>query len=58
MNARGRLLTPFENLKAEIQDKASTNNWEAGKLQQKFSPQNRILSGRISCGTNIMSIIL
>lgn len=28
MNARGRLLTPFENLKAEIQDKSSKENWE------------------------------
>lgn len=38
MNARGRLLTPFENLKAEIQDKASTNNWEAGKTAtEKFA---------------------
>lgn len=38
MNARGRLLTPFENLKAEIQDKASTNNWETGKTAtEKFA---------------------
>lgn len=38
MNARGRLLTPFENLKAEIQDKSSKNNWEANKNEtDKFS---------------------
>lgn len=38
MNARGKLLTPFENLKAEIQDKASSNNWEAGKQEtEKFA---------------------
>ena len=38
MNARGRLLTPFENLKAEIQDKASSNNWESGKPEtEKFA---------------------
>lgn len=38
MNARGRLLTPFENLKAEIQDKASKNNWESTKNEiEKFS---------------------
>ena len=38
MNARGRLLTPFENLKAEIQDKSSKNNWEATKNEiDKFS---------------------
>ncbi len=29
MNARGRLLTPFENLKAEIQDKSLKGNWES-----------------------------
>lgn len=28
MNARGKLLTPFENLKAEVQDKIQRNNWE------------------------------
>ena len=28
MNARGRLLTPFENLKAEIQDKSLKGEWE------------------------------
>ncbi len=28
MNARGRLLTPFECLKAELQDKISKENWE------------------------------
>lgn len=31
MNARGRLLTSFENLKAEIQNKSSKNNWESTK---------------------------
>lgn len=28
MNARGRVLTSFENLKAEIQDKSAKENWE------------------------------
>lgn len=28
MNARGRVLTPFENLKAEIQDKSAKEKWE------------------------------
>lgn len=38
MNARGRLLTPFENLKAEIQDKAIKENWEVSKEEnEKFS---------------------
>lgn len=38
MNARGRLLTPFENLKAEIQDKAIKENWEESKEEnEKFS---------------------
>lgn len=38
MNARGRLLTPFENLKAEIQDKAIKSNWETSKKEyDKFS---------------------
>lgn len=38
MNARGRLLTPFENLKAEIQDKAIKENWESSKEEnEKFS---------------------
>lgn len=38
MNARGRLLTPFENLKAEIQDKAIKGEWEASKEEsEKFS---------------------
>lgn len=38
MNARGRLLTPFENLKAEIQDKATKGSWEAIKEEnQKFA---------------------
>lgn len=38
MNARGRLLTSFENLKAEMQDKASKEKWEAGKQEkEKFS---------------------
>ena len=31
MNARGKLLTPFENLKAELQEKIDRNNWENGK---------------------------
>lgn len=30
MNARGRVLTPFENLKAEIQDKSAREGWEDG----------------------------
>lgn len=38
MNARGRLLTPFENLKAEIQDKSLKENWEFGQIDtDKFS---------------------
>lgn len=38
MNARGRLLTSFENLKAEIQDKAIKGNWELSKEEkEKFS---------------------
>ena len=38
MNARGRLLTPFENLKAEVQDKAIKGGWEASKVEnEKFS---------------------
>lgn len=38
MNARGRLLTAFENLKAEIQDEANTNDWEIDKEEtDKFS---------------------
>ncbi len=40
MNARGRLLTPFENLKAEILDKAQKGGWkweEALPLEEKFS---------------------
>ncbi len=38
MNARGRLLTTFENLKAEIQDKAIKEKWEAEKAElDKFS---------------------
>lgn len=38
MNARGRLLTSFENLKAEIQDKAIKGNWEGSKQEhEKFS---------------------
>ena len=38
MNARGRLLTSFENLKAEIQDKAIKGEWEASKAEnEKFS---------------------
>ena len=40
MNARGRLLTPFENLKAEIQDKALKGEWETSKVEnEKFSYQ-------------------
>ncbi len=35
MNARGRLLTPFENFKAEIQDKSDKGNWEND--QEEFS---------------------
>ncbi|MBR3739191.1 MAG: DUF262 domain-containing protein [Clostridia bacterium] len=31
MNARGRLLTPFENLKAELQGKIEKNSWEKEK---------------------------
>lgn len=38
MNARGRLLTPFENLKAEIQDKAVKESWEKRKKEgEKFA---------------------
>lgn len=38
MNARGRLLTPFENLKAEIQDKSLKGNWEKQQKEiEKFS---------------------
>lgn len=38
MNARGRLLTPFENLKAEIEDKVERNHWEDSKNEfDKFS---------------------
>ena len=38
MNARGRVLTPFENLKAEIQDKSARENWEEGYNEiDKFS---------------------
>lgn len=38
MNARGRLLTPFENLKAEIQDKSTKNDWESSRNEiDKFS---------------------
>lgn len=38
MNARGRLLTPFENLKAEIQDISSKKGWEDSKNEiDKFS---------------------
>ncbi len=38
MNARGRILTPFENLKAELQDKSMKNNWESGRAEtDKFS---------------------
>ena len=38
MNARGRLLTPFENFKAEIQDKIKKNEWEKNKQEKdKFA---------------------
>ena len=38
MNARGRLLTSFENLKAEIQDKSAREDWEAVQPEtDKFS---------------------
>ena len=38
MNARGKLLTPFENLKAEIQKKAKDKNWESDKEEpEKFA---------------------
>ena len=38
MNARGRGLTPFENLKAEIQDKSAKENWEEERSEiDKFS---------------------
>jgi hypothetical protein len=38
MNARGRLLTPFENFKAGIQKRIIENNWEPDKkLTDKFS---------------------
>lgn len=38
MNARGRLLTSFENLKAEIQDKSAREGWETSQVEtDKFS---------------------
>lgn len=39
MNARGRPLTTFENLKAELEDKINFNNWEKDKtdFKDKFS---------------------
>ncbi len=38
MNARGRILTPFENLKAELQDKSMKENWESDRTEtDKFS---------------------
>lgn len=38
MNARGKVLTPFENLKAEIQNKAKENNWESNVAElDKFA---------------------
>lgn len=41
MNARGRLLTPFENLKAEIENKIIQFNWEQKKkIEEKF--ENKI----------------
>lgn len=38
MNARGKLLTSFENLKAELQEKIDKNEWEKGKITtERFS---------------------
>lgn len=38
MNARGKLLTPFENLKAELQNKSQKEEWEIDYLEtSKFS---------------------
>lgn len=38
MNARGKLLTPFENLKAELQNKAQKEEWEIDTFETlKFS---------------------
>lgn len=38
MNARGKLLTPFENLKAELQNKSQKEEWEVDyKETSKFS---------------------
>lgn len=38
MNARGKLLTPFENLKAEMQDKSSKGDWEKERAEiERFS---------------------
>lgn len=38
MNARGKLLTPFENLKAEIQTKIDKNGWDKNKkINEQFS---------------------
>lgn len=38
MNARGKLLTPFENFKAALQQKSTENQWEKGKSpNEKFS---------------------
>lgn len=38
MNARGRLLSPFENLKAEIQEKSLKNSWEHGINENERFP--------------------
>ena len=38
MNARGKLLTPFENFKAELQSKIQQQKWEDGReLSKRFS---------------------
>lgn len=38
MNARGKVLTPFENLKSEIQDKSEKEEWETVRSEvDKFS---------------------
>ena len=36
MNARGKLLTPFENFKAALQKKAIANNWENDESTESF----------------------
>ena len=37
MNARGKLLSSFENLKAEIQQKSKDLNWENGTCDEYAS---------------------